>query len=260
MLKKSMLLFLLTACLTSVVACGQKTEKQNESLTPTITFVPTEFLTPTATPVPTGPPTPTATSAPTKTPKPTQPAGLLTKEEIQFFNDNFFVADTEYPGRWVRNNILFSEFSSPVQVDVEAMLYDEKGVGEELSKEEAAYLKEQVGELFDTSKFTKEYINELLQTYLGISLEESEKKGLQKFIYYEKTDAYYLVRSDALAFFVRVVEGVRNEDGTVVLEYIRSEQPFYLLEQEALGNQPRYQVILKETESGYQFLSNQKMQ
>lgn len=233
MLKKSILLFLMVVYLTSVVACGQKTGKQNEPLTPTVTFAPTE------------------------TPKPTQSAGPLTEEEIQFFNDKFFVAETEYPGRWVRNNILYYEFSSPVQIDIEAMLYDENGVEEELSAEEVAYLEEQAGELFDTSKFTKDYIDELLQTYLGISLEESEKKGLEKFIYYEKTDAYYLVRSDAMAVFVRVEAGVRNEDGTIALEYLRAAQPFSRLEQEELENLPKYQVVLKETESGYQFLSNQ---
>ena len=35
---------------------------------------------------------------------------------------------------------------------------------------------------------------EMMQTYLGISLEESEKKGLERFFYYADEDAYYLVR------------------------------------------------------------------
>lgn len=235
-MKKAMILFLMAVSLTGVVACGQKTVKQNDSLTPT------------------------TTAAPTQAPEPVRPAGPLTEEEIQFFNEKFFVTETEYPGRWVRNNILFSEFSLPAQIDIEAMLYDEHGVDEALSKDEVAYLEEQVGELFDTSKFTKAYINELLQTYLGISFEESEKQGLEKFIYYEKTDAYYLVRSDALGVFIQVETGVRNEDGTITLEYLRATQPFSNLTQEELDNLSKYQMVLKETENGYRFLSNQKMQ
>lgn len=184
-------------------------------------------------------------------------AGALTEEEISFFNENFFTTETEYPGTWVRNNILYTEFTKPAQVDVAAMIYNE--AGETVSEEEKEYLRTQVEELLDTSKFTTAYIDELLQTYLGISLKESEKNGLDSVIYYEKEDAYYLVRSDALAVFVQVEEGFKNEDGTITLQYIKTEEPVQNLTENQKKELPRYQVVLKETENGYQFLSNQEM-
>lgn len=184
-------------------------------------------------------------------------AGALTEEEISFFNENFFTTETEYLGTWVRNNILYTEFTKPAQVDVGAMIYNE--AGETVSEEEKEYLRTQVKELLDTSKFTTAYIDELLQNYLGISLKESEKNGLDSMIYYEKEDAYYLVRSDALAVFVQVEEGFKNEDGTITLQYIKTEEPMQNLTEDQKKELPRYQVVLKETENGYQFLSNQEM-
>lgn len=182
--------------------------------------------------------------------------GPLSEEEIRFFNEEFFAPETNYPGRWVRNNILYSEFSTPSQVDIEAMFYVENGA-EDISKEEHAYLKEQGAMDLDTSKFETSYINELMQTYLGISLEESEKKGLERFFYYAEKDAYYLVHSDAMVVFVQVEEGRKNEDGTITLVYRKSLESMQSLSGEQIQELPLYQVKLMKTETGYQFLSNQ---
>lgn len=255
-------LYISALLLLTLTACGQKQE--NVPVTPTL--VPTNAPTstqipePTATPAPTETPIPTQEPteipAPTEVPKVTPAIGPLTEEEIKFFNEQFFTMETEYPGRWVRNNILYAEFTNPAQADIEAMFYDE-GSMEEISKEERAYLREQLDEALDTSKFTTAYINELMQTYLGISLEESEKKGLDRFFYNAEYDAYYLMHSDALCVCVQVESGVRNEDGTVTLVYRKAHQLFSDMTEQEINALPQYQVVLKETENGYQFLSNQ---
>lgn len=183
----------------------------------------------------------------------------LTETELSFFNEEFFTTETEYPGRWVRNHILYQEFLNPAQVDLEIMLYGECGE-DELSEEEIAALKAQGAMVeLDIFKFPASYIEELLQNYLGISFEESEKNGLDKFFYYEEEDAYYLVHSDALCCFVQVEEGHWNEDGTITLIYRKAEEPINGLLKEQVKALSRYQVILKQTEQGYQVLSNQIM-
>ncbi len=227
-------IYLTALFLMTLTACGQKQE--NVPVTPT--------------------PVPTSTVAPTKEPEVTPAIGPLTEEEIKFFNEQFFTMETEYPGRWVRNNILYTEFLSPEQVDLEAMFYDEGSI-EEISKEERAYLREQLDEALDTSKFTTAYINELMQNYLGISLEESEKNGLDRFFYNAEYDAYYLMHSDALCVCVQVESGERKEDGTVTLVYRKAHQLFTHMTEKEINALPKYQVVLKETENGYQFLSNQ---
>ena len=130
MIKKG-LFYVMVAFFVCLAACGQIPDN----------------VTPTATPAPTVEPTAVPTEVPEVTPAP----GDLTEEEIKFFNEQFFTTETEYPGRWVRNNILYTEFSNPAQVDIEAMLYDENS-SEEISKEERDYIREQLEERLDTSK------------------------------------------------------------------------------------------------------------
>lgn len=236
------ILYIIMLLLVVLTACGQKAGNANSTVTP----APTAEATITS----------VSTVEPTVSPTEEPVAGPLTEEEIKFFNEKFFTAETEYPGRWVRNNILYTEFANPAQVDIEAMFYDEYSA-EEISKEERAYLREQLDEQLDTSKFTTAYINEVMQTYLGISLEESEKNGLDKFFYNEEYDAYYLMHSDALCVCVQVESGERKEDGTVTLVYRKAHQLFTYMTEQEINALPQYQVVLKETENGYQFLLNQ---
>ena len=239
-----------------LAACGQKQENVPVPPTSVSTVTPTATPIPEPTAMPVLTETPIPTLKPTEEPEVTPAIGPLTEEEIKFFNEQFFTPETEYPGRWVRNNILYTEFLSPAEVDLEAMLYDE-GSMEEISKEERAYLKEQLDEAIDTSKFTAAYVNELMQTYLGISLEESEKNGLDRFFYNAEYDAYYLMHSDAMCVCVQVESGERKEDGTVTLVYRKAHQLFTHMTEQEINSLPKYQVVLKETEQGYQFLSNQ---
>lgn len=231
MVKKSLFGLAMVAML-SLTACGQEQKQVEEMGTPAVEANNTVEEVPAAS------------------------AAELTAEEIRFFNEEFFTSETEYPGRWVRNNILYTEFENPAQVDIEAMLYVEDSEGK-ISAEERAYLKEQGAMDLDTSKFTTSDINEMMQTYLGISLEESEKKGLERFFYYANEDAYYLVRSDALVVFVQVENGMKNEDGTVTLMYRKSEESLEGMMKAEIEKLPQYQMVLKKTADGYQFLSNQ---
>ena len=229
-----------------LAACGPKSNSEQLSTTLTLTEGIEATVTPSAMVEP--------ITTPTESPD-ILVSSDLSEDEIRFFNEEFFAVDTKYPGRRVRNNILYSEFDNPAQIDIQAMLYDEHGE-EDISEEEYAYLRNRVEELFDTSKFTTTYINGLLRIYLGISLEESDKKGLDGFIYYAEADAYYLVRSDSMGISVRVKSGTRHEDGTISLIYLRSSRPFSNITEEEMETLPTYQVVLKKTVEGYQFLSN----
>lgn len=186
-------------------------------------------------------------------------AAVLTAEEIKFFNEEFFATEVAFPGDWIRNTILSHEFSEPAQVNIEAMFYNEKGVGQELTAEEKEFLKSQGAPEGDIKKFTRGYMDDLLNYYIGMPLEATAKIGLDKFYYNEAQDAYYLVHSDAMDVFVKVEEGWCSESGALSLFYRHSNEPMENLTEEQIAELPRYMVVLLATDTGYQFLANQKL-
>ena len=53
-----------------------------------------------------------------------------------------------------------------------------------------------------------------LQEYLGVALDETNKKNLDQFIYLEEYDAYYLLHGDTNFQRCTVTSLEQNEDGT----------------------------------------------
>ncbi len=216
-----------------------------------------EALRPVETPIPTA----TATLTPDTTPEPTEaPAKTpLTEEELRFFNEEFFVSarstETKFPGVWVRNNLLIEEFDSPTQADLDNMFYDE--AGEEISSYEISSLK--LGETFqslDHFKLSRNYVEEMVQYYLGITLSECEQAG--PFTYYPERNAFYEAHSDALLNILRVTSGYRLGD-TLTLYYCQNLDPVREYTTEELAALPQYVVTLKDTGDHYQFLKNERV-
>ncbi|MBQ6844080.1 MAG: hypothetical protein IJO60_05520 [Agathobacter sp.] len=173
----------------------------------------------------------------------------LEENEIVWFENYFFNTDENR----MPNMFLSSEYAAAADVDLGKLFYggvDGKGGVGEVSEDEIQLLvqKYDIMEL-DTSKATVEEMNAVLQKYMGITLEESNKLGLDSLYYLEETDAYYNVAGDTVYMKCDIVSGQVNADGTITLVYC-----------DALSEpSDNYQVTLKEVDGGYIFISNVKV-
>ena len=91
-------------------------------------------------------------------------------------------------------------------------------------------------------------MDEVLQKYMGISLEETNKYGLDKMYYLEEYDAYYRVDVGSNWSYVNFEAGKINADGTITLQYYR----------ENYFDRPTstYRVTLREVDGKYYIISN----
>lgn len=95
-------------------------------------------------------------------------------------------------------------------------------------------------------RITTKEMNDVLQKYMGITLEETNKYGLDKMYYLEEYDAYYIMHDDTNWFYAIFQAGKINADGTITLQYYRSMD----------DGSPVYWVTLKETDGKYYIISN----
>ncbi len=174
-------------------------------------------------------------------------ARALTGAELWYFNENFFNSpfaadDSVYHLRNQFANPLIL-YDRPEEIDLFQLLYCEPGEGDVTPQEEA--LLGWSGEDCPIYKLTADDLNSLLARDLGLTLEETERVGLDRFAYLEEYDAYYWQHGDtnycgALTF----LSGTRSRD-TVTLYQNSGFLPGW------------YRVTLEETGDGWRFLSNQ---
>lgn len=174
----------------------------------------------------------------------------LEEEELVWFENYFFNTDENS----MPNMFLSSEYAASADVDLGNLFYcgaDGKGGTGEVPEEEIQLLKQQYDIMeLDTSKATVEEMNAVLQKYMGITLEETNKVGLDSLYYLEETDAYYNVAGDTVYLKCDILSGQVNEDGTITLQYC-----------DALSEpSDTYQVTLKEVDGAYIFISNEKVE
>jgi beta-lactamase regulating signal transducer with metallopeptidase domain len=139
---------------------------------------------------------------------------LLTWFETEFFNN----PDNRMPNMFVGTDLYYE---SPEEIGLYEVFYN--GVfGTErfdITQEEKELLRTRYAgscEL-DIVKITTADMNETLLKYAGITLEESSKKGLEKFMYLEEYDAYYLEHGDARGTEYKVFTGWMDSDGMITL-------------------------------------------
>lgn len=90
----------------------------------------------------------------------------------------------------------------------------------------------------------------ILQKYTGLTVETTNKVGLNNLYYLEDKDAYYSVAGDTVYMKCDITNGWANEDGTITLQYC-----------DALSSiSDTYEVTLKEVGDSYQFVSNIKVE
>lgn len=179
-------------------------------------------------------------------------------ETLRFFEQEIL----PYPS-WY-NMILTTQFSAPEDADLYLIFYN--GIGEngevagstELTQEEIDCLVGLGYEMeYAYSRISVDRMNSVLLRYLGISFEESNKRGLENFIYLESTGCYYHQHTDANILMDFTVEsGYSYEDGTIHLYYSTGK-----------NSNPRFAescvVVLRTIQNDhgntYQIVSNQTM-
>lgn len=172
-------------------------------------------------------------------------SATLSEEEIALFNTEFFNGETKN----MNNMLLSSEYSQPDEINLFQLFYN--GVGgvlNEVSENELSMLTELCGDApyLDVVKITANEMDAFLQEKMGISLEETQKIGLDSFYYLEQYDSYYLIMGDSNFDWCTVTSGTWESNNKLMLKY----------EKEYEGGQ--WVVTLQKTDDGYLFISNQK--
>ena len=233
---------------------------------------PTEPPTEPATTEPaTEPPTEPATTEPPTEPAPTLPEGTpLTEEEIAWFNAHFFTAEWAETGDSasskffkivnIRNQFLFQEYDSPENIDLKILFFQGFSLSEFPTTAEKVAVHEMLGMewspepgcAIDLFRVPRENMEAVFLENTGLTIAQTNQIGMdgQDYYYLEKYDAYYH-SLDAFAYDCFIVsDGVRQEDGTVVLRYYRPRS-----EQQAEGI-----VTLQPQGDSYWFVSNVHME
>lgn len=114
-------------------------------------------------------------------------------------------------------------FSHPKEINLRQLFYN--GIARELdilTDEEYAYFssKTQYLDYIDFHVLSPDNMNRILMKVFGISLEETDKRGLDEFQYWEETDCYYWFGTDANGNWdIQVQGGSVLADGTIQILY-----------------------------------------
>lgn len=170
----------------------------------------------------------------------------ISQEKMEWFENVFFNDDENK----IVNFFLSSEYDSVVNIDLGDLFHNgDNGLGGsgEMSDDEKALAINHFGlGNLDVSKAGKEDMDAVLQKYAGLTLENTNKVGLERLFYVEATNTYYKVVGDTKYKKCDITKGLVNEDGTITLRYC-----------DALSSiSDTYEVTLKKVGDSYQFVSN----
>lgn len=233
MLKKGLLFVVTAGVIFLFTACANK----EPALEPTVTTSETEIAPQTEIPTQEPAKTQTATEAATEAPTETVPhresaapegAQPLSEEEIaeltELFTQKFAGKGEEIPDINWYNMLMTCDFEDPTLVNLRQLFSN--GVlrpnPPTIGDEEREFLKtrEQLRMQMDVYKIPREIMEEVLQTYLGISLEEAEGVGLDQMAYLTETDCYYCNGTGfPLADPFTITDGWHTPDGEIVMLY-----------------------------------------
>jgi len=153
-------------------------------------------------------------------------ATRLDEEELTWFGEQYF-SDPCMSILRTTNIFLKTDYASPEEINLfelfnsTLMMYGKSTATQE-EKEAAKKLANAEGkDNISVSKITASEMSETLELYLGLTLEETQKVGLDKFVYLEEYDAYYLVVPNERPIYrlCSILDGYRTKDGRVVLLY-----------------------------------------
>ena len=193
-------------------------------------------------------------------PAPKLPQGTpLTADELQWFNDEFFssvwVDSNENRVFNIRNMFLAVEFSSVEEIHLGNLFREGAYRVEQANQEETAAVYQKMfgqwsadkGYPVDVFKIPRQDLEKAFLESTGLTIAQTQKNGLDMLHYLEAYDAYYHSHSDSAYTLYQIEEGVRQENGTVVLLYKNKLS--------SIANERV--VTLKPYEDTFLFVSNQ---
>lgn len=184
---------------------------------------------------------PTQPTQPTET-QPTVPTVQVDPRIAEFQNLLTWKSENRF-----YNTTLTSVYDSPADVDLQMLFYDGfKDESQSPTEQELELLEGKMGQYWkemDLMRLPVEKMNAVLTELFGITLEETNGVGLDRLVYLEDTDCYYMAHSGTHNADLTVSNVADQEDGSIAVYY-----SYYL------GD---FVVRLKLKENGdYQILSN----
>ncbi|MGI5963491.1 MAG: M56 family metallopeptidase [Lawsonibacter sp.] len=170
----------------------------------------------------------------------------LSQEEVEFFSQWLDWSHTS-----IQAQFLTSLYSRPQEINLYELFYNGSRLEEknEPTPEQYAAIVEDVGyePQVSLSFVTKEDMSAVLLAYTGLTLDQTEQLGLENFAYLPELELYYSWHGDTNLDVVKVSGGIRAGD-LVYLNYTFG------------SGEERRMVTLRQTEAGYQFISNKMME
>lgn len=173
---------------------------------------------------------------------------LLNAEESEYFNsDEFF--NGEYMN--IRNQFLSSLYDAPENIDLFQLFYNGSGLEDTITVEEKEAVVAYNG--WDTepdcpcTKISRSSMDEVLTEYMGLTLADTEKIGLENFTYLEEYDAYYHYHGDTNYRMLISFSGGEREGNFIRLFY----------DDQFMSDGGKV-LTLREQAGSYLFVSNEK--
>ncbi len=143
-------------------------------------------------------------------------------------------------------------YKSPKEIDVHEVFEDgcSREIDSSVTDAEKALLESRCNAMTNLGvrKMPIAEMNNLLQKYAHVTLNDLDKSKLGGFYYLEEYDAYYATAGDSNLKTVDILDGWTNTDGTITLVY-RDKIDF-------IDEKEIYHVTLMEENGSYYFLSN----
>ncbi len=158
---------------------------------------------------------------------------MLPPEEVEKWNDYF--------GNQAVNLMLRSSYETSAEIDLHhfvdcPMRFLTRGEAEKISEEEWQQLESLFPELWSVKsimpvfKNSEQLLNEILLQYMGITLEETEKRGLENTPWLEEYRAYYSASGDGGNLPITPMEAAKMPDGTLLIHWKEKETSWGFLE------------------------------
>jgi len=151
----------------------------------------------------------------------------------------------------IRNQFLSSLYNTPEKIDLYELFYCGSGHYAYPTEAEIAALIAQMGwngaPECGCDKISRTDMDAVLKKYMGLTLADTDKTGLNKFAYLKQYDAYYHFHGDT-NYRMKIYFSSGEREGDII-------RLFYTDTFMADGNKV---LTLRKTNGGYLFISNQK--
>ena len=158
---------------------------------------------------------------------------IITKEGVQLSESELEEWNERFDD-FLAVHFLVTEYDTPEDISWLYLFHDgvpvDLNTGEMLSRdateEELTLLKERFEEWRELPdwvtwgyKIERKQIESVLEKYMGLTLEESNKRGIKHFSYLPETDTYYFSMNDPYAYRYKITSGAYLEDGSLLLHW-----------------------------------------